>query len=273
MVQTQYVQRYGPWAIVTGASSGIGQAFAEHLARQGIHLVLVSRTTDRLRELGNALTAAHGVRHRVLALDLEEPDAATRLVEATADLDVGLLVSNAGAGRPGLLLEQDLAALHKRFQLNAVSHLELAHHIGRRLVARGGGGILLVAALGGHGIPHMAHDSAAKGYVLNLGEALHHELKGAGVDVTVLLPGNVETPIIDKLGIDRKWMPLRTLPADTAVREAMRALAKGRPRHVPGRLMRNLSRLLPRALSVRVNGRMLGRAAQALQTREAGARA
>jgi short-subunit dehydrogenase len=269
MIQTLQAKRYGPWAIVTGASSGIGQAFAEHLARLGLHLVLVARSTDRLHELGNALTAAHGVRHRVVTLDLEEPAAAARLIEATADLDVGLLISNAGGGRPGLLLDQDLAALHRRFRLNAISHLELAHHVGRRLVARGGGGMLFVAALGGHGIPHMAHDSAAKGYVLNLGEALHHELKGAGVDVTVLLPGNVETPIFDKLGVDREWMPLPTLPADVAVREAMGALAKGKPLHVPGRAIRNLSRLLPRGVAVRVNGRMLGRAAEALEAREA----
>ncbi len=269
MIQTQEATRYGPWAIVTGASSGIGQAFAEHLAGLGLHVVLVARSTDRLHDLGDTLTAAHGVSHRVVTLDLEQPDAAERLMEATADLDVGLLVSNAGAGHPGALLEQEMSALHRWFQLNAISHLELAHRIGRQLVARGGGGILLVAALGGHGIPHMAHDSAAKGYVLNLGEALHHELKRLGVDVTVLLPGNVETPIIDKLGVDRGWMPLRTLPADVAVREAMAALVKGSPSHVPGMAMRTLSRLLPRALSVRLNGRMLHRAADALAARGA----
>jgi short-subunit dehydrogenase len=266
MIQHDTVARFGPWAIVTGASSGIGRAFAAHLAAQGLNLVLVARSTDQLSELGKALTAAHGIHHRVATVDLEEPQGAQRLIEATADLDVGLLVSNAGAGQPGALLEQDMMALHRRLQLNAISHLELAHHVGRRLVARGRGGMLLVAALGGHGIPHMAHDSAAKGYVLNLGEALHHELKQAGVAVTVLLPGNVETPIIDKLGIDRKWMPLRTLPADVAVREAMAALTSGKPSHVPGLAMRTLSRLLPRALSVRVNGRMLGRAAGALAT-------
>lgn len=269
MIQSQELARYGPWAIVTGASSGIGQAFAEHLAARGLHLVLVARSTERLHELGTALTAAHGIRHRVVTLDLEEPTAPERLMEATADLDIGLLVSNAGAGRPGLLLDQDLSVLRRRLQLNAITHFELAHHVGRRLVARGGGGMLLVAALGGHGIPHMAQDSAAKGYVLNLGEALHHELKQSGVDVTVLLPGNVETPIIGKLGIDRDWMPLRTLPADVAVQEAMAALLKGRPSHVPGMAMRTLSRLLPRGLSVRVNGRMLGKAADALAASDA----
>jgi uncharacterized protein len=183
--------------------------------------------------------------------------------------DVGLLVSNAGGGRPGPFLDQHLDDLQRRLTLNATTHLELAHAFGRRFAERGRGAIVLVSALGAlHGLPNMAHESAAKAYVLNLGEALHHELAAAGVDVTVLLPGNVDTPIIDSYGFDRADLPVRPMTPEAAVRESVAALLKKRPLHIPGRLMRLVTRLMPRSRSVRMNGRMLGRAAQRLAERE-----
>ncbi|WFE21333.1 SDR family NAD(P)-dependent oxidoreductase [Solwaraspora sp. WMMD937] len=264
------IRSYGPWAVVTGASSGIGRAFAEHLAAAGLHLVLAARSTDRLETLATALTRAHGISCRVVTVDFSLAGSVAELVDATEDLDVGLLISNAGTGRPGLLLDQDLADLHRRLTVNATTHLNLTHAFGRRFVARGRGGIILVSALGAvHGLPNMAHESAAKAYVLNLGEALHHELAAAGIDVTVLLPGNVDTPIIDAYGIDRAAMPIRPQPVQNAVRESVAAFLRGRPTHIPGRSMRIMTRLLPRTRSIRLNGRMLGQAARRLAEREA----
>lgn len=265
------IRDMGPWAVVTGASSGLGRAFAEHLARAGVHVVLAARSVDRLTALGRSLSAAHGIDHRVVPVDLSRSDGAQHLVDAVGDLDVGLLVSNAGAGHPGPFLDQRLPDLHDRLVLNAATHLDLAHAFGKRLVARSGGGMVLVSALGAtDGIPSMAHESASKAYVASLGEALHHELSPSGVRVTVALPGNVDTPIIDAFGLDRNDLPVRPLPAETAVAEILAALLRGRSRHVPGRAMRLVSRSLPRSLSIRMNGRMLGRAAQVLAAREAG---
>ena len=110
----------------------------------------------------------------------------------------------------------------------------------------------------------MAHDAAAKAYVLNLGEALHHEHAPAGVDVTVMLPGSVDTPVIDALGLRGAALPIRPQPAEAAVRETVTAFLRHRPWHVPGRLMRIMTRLVPRSLAVRMNGRMLGEAARTL---------
>jgi short-subunit dehydrogenase len=108
----------------------------------------------------------------VVTVDLSRPSATQLLTKAT----------DAGGGRPGRLLDQPLDDLHSRFTLNAISHLDLVYAFAPRLVARGRGGILLVSALGAvHGLPNMAHESASKAYVLNLGEALHHELAPAGV--------------------------------------------------------------------------------------------
>ncbi|GAB2682722.1 SDR family NAD(P)-dependent oxidoreductase [Thalassiella azotivora] len=264
-------QRYGPWALVTGASSGIGAGFAAALAARGLHVVLAARTEHRLQDLAQRLRAEYGTSTRVLVTDLAEPGAGTALAAGVADLDVGLVVSDAGAGHPGAFLGTDLAELHRRLRLNVAAHLDLAHATLPRLAARGHGGLLLVGALGGvHGVPFMAHDSASKGYVLNLGEALHHEMRPHGVDVTVLLPGAVDTPVVDALGLERDALPVALQSVPSAVEEALRALRRGRASHVPGRPMRTLSRLLPRPVSVRLNGRMLERASQVLAARAAG---
>lgn len=264
---------YGPWAVITGASSGIGRAFAEHCAADGLNVVLAARSTDRLENLGRALTRAHTVEHRVVPVDLGRADGAADLLAACVDLDVGLLVSNAGGGHPGRFLDQDRPDLHRRLVLNATSHLDLAHGFGRRFVQRGHGAMVLVSALGAvHGLPNMAHESAAKAYVLNLGEALHHELRSSGVNVTVMLPGNVDTPIIDKFGLDRTRLPIRPLPVTAAIRQTVRALNTGRAAIVPDRRLRTVARLTPRRLSIRMNGRMLGQAAANLVTRQADSR-
>lgn len=253
---------YGPWAVITGASSGIGRAFAEHCATQGLNVVLAARSTSALADLGQELSRAHHIEHRVVTVDLSDPGGAADLLAAATDLDVGLLVSNAGGGRPGRFLDQDVPDLHRRLTLNTTTHVELAHAFGRRLAERGGGAMILVSALGAiHGLPNMAHESAAKSYVRNLGEALHHELKPAGVKVTVMLPGNVDTPIIDKFGLDRTRLPIKPLPVATAVRQTVHALNAGRASVVPDRRLRVFARLTPRGLSIKLNGRLLGEAA------------
>lgn len=263
---------YGPWAVITGASSGIGQEFAEQCAANGLNVVLAARSTDRLTDLGRRLTTAHRIEHRVVTVDLSDPDGAARLIAAADDLDVGLLVSNAGNGRPGRFLDQDVPDLHSRLTLNTTTHLELAHAFGRRFVRRDRSAMVLVSALGAlHGLPNMAHESAAKAYVLNLGEALHHELRPAGVKVTVMLPGNVDTPIIDRFGMDRESLPIKPLPIATAIRQTLHALDVGAPTIVPDRRLRFVSRITPRRMSIKINGRMLGQAAANLDARQAAA--
>jgi hypothetical protein len=260
--------RYGPWAVVTGASSGIGRGFAHRLASSGFDVVLAARRTAALTELGGELSTAHGVEHRVVTVDLAEPHGPSELIRATSDLDVGLLVSNAGSGLPGHFLTHNLADLQRIVRLNSTAHMELAHHFGRRLVERGRGGMVLVSAGGAlHGLPHMVNDSASKAYVLNLGEGLHYELAPAGVDVTVLLPFAVDTPIIDQYGVDRDSLPIKPQSVEECVDEALKALLKGRATLVSGRAMRLLSRLTPRTVSIRMNGRMLGKAVAALSER------
>src|SRR5260221_6054657 len=180
-------KQFGPWALITGASSGIGKEFARQIAASGINIVLVARREPLLRTVGAECTQASGVQHRIIPLDLSEPDFLPALADATRDLDVGLVVSNAGTGNPGEFLKLDRQLLQATLRLGTMAHLDIAHHFGQKLGERRRGGIILAGAMGAeNGVPCMANDGAAKAYVHSLGEALHYEFKPQGVYVTVL---------------------------------------------------------------------------------------
>src|SRR6202158_2299056 len=164
--------RFGPWALVTGASSGIGKEFAQQIAASGIHVALVGRREPLLRTVGAECTQASGVQHRIIPLDLSEPDFLPVLADATRDLDVGLVVSNAGTGNPGKFLKLDRQLLQVTLRLNTMAHLDITHHFGAKLAERRRGGLILVGAMGAeNGIPFIANDGGAKAYVHSLGEA------------------------------------------------------------------------------------------------------
>jgi short-subunit dehydrogenase len=249
--------QFGPWAVVTGASSGIGREFAHQIADAGINVVLVSRRLAVLQDLGAALARGYGVDYRAVGVDLSDPGMLTPIAEATNDIDVGLLVSNAGAALPGPFLDSDLQAQRAVLRLNTATHLGLTHHFGERLARRGRGGIVLVSALGAvHGVPYMAHTAATKAYVTSLGAGLHVELAKRGVHVTVLHPGPTRTPVLAELGLDPDKMPMSPMAPDDCAREALRALARNRARCIPGRLNR-VTALAPPALTRSVMARML----------------
>src|SRR6266404_7699883 len=129
-------KRFGPWALVTGASSGIGKEFARQIAASGINIALVARREDLLKEVGVELSRRYGVEHRVVVLDVSREDFIGRLASATDDLDMGLVVSNAGTGNPGEFLKHDRQLLKETLRLNTMSHLDIAHHFGAKLGER-----------------------------------------------------------------------------------------------------------------------------------------
>jgi short-subunit dehydrogenase len=255
--------RFGPWAVVTGASSGIGREFADQLAAAGINVVLVARRLAVLRDLGAELNRRYGVDYRAVGVDLSEPDALGPIAEATADIDVGLLVSNAGLALPGPFLESDVDAQRAILRLNTAAHLALTRHFGEGLAQRGRGGIVLVSALGAiHGVPYMAHTAATKAYITSLGAGLHVELAKHGVHVTVLHPGPTRTPALADLGLDPDNMPIPPMAPDDCAREALRALARNRANCIPGRINRLTAALAPPAFTRSVMARMLLRPTQ-----------
>ena len=221
--ESRLVQRYGPWALVTGASDGIGQAFARHLAAQGLHLVLVARREPALASLATELTQAHGVQCRVLSADLSDLEAVHRLADATLDLDVGLLVAAAGFGTSGLLLDSELGVETEMVDLNCTAVLALASHLGPRLVERGRGGVVFMSSLlAFHGTPRAANYAATKAYVQTLAEGLRVEWAPHGVDVIACAPG----PISSGFAARADMQMAQALPAEVVARVTMQALGR-----------------------------------------------
>jgi short-subunit dehydrogenase len=253
-------KRFGPWALVTGASSGIGKEFAQQIAASGINIVLVARRVDLLKEVGVAFSKRYGVEHRVVVLDVSQEDFIRQLASATDDLDIGLVVSNAGTGNPGEFLKLDRQLLEETLRLNTMSHLDIAHYFGGKLAERRRGGLILVGAMGAeNGIPCMANDGGAKAYVHSLGEALHYEFKPLGVYVTVLAAGVTNTAVLEKFALDPKTMPMKPMSVEQCVSEGLSGLVKNRSRIVPGRLNRILNALVPASLARKMLADLLGK--------------
>lgn len=251
-------QQFGPWAVVTGASSGIGKEFARQLAASGLNLVLVARRLSLLEDLGNQLASQFGVQCRAVEVDLTDPGFLDTLEAATGDLDVGLLVSNAGAVTIGAFLALERSALDQSVRLNVLAHLSLVQCYSHHLARRGRGGVILVSSTSAtHGAPFMADYAAAKAYILILGEALHLEFQQHGLHLTVLLPGPTATEGVAASGID---LPVKPMSVEQCVAEGLAALQANRATHIAGRMNRIMAALIPGALMRRMLSRVLARA-------------
>jgi short-subunit dehydrogenase len=248
--------RYGQWAIVTGASDGIGREFARELAREGMSLVLVARRGNVLEELAVELRGRHSVQCQVIELDLSDPETATQLDHSTAALDVGLVVAAAGFGTSGPLAEASLEAEINMVSVNCSSVLAMAWCFGRRFSARGRGGIVLMSSmLGFHGVPFAANYAATKAYVQSLAEGLRSELRPQGVDVIASAPG----PIHSGFSVRANMIMSMSQGPEVVARGTLRAL--GRQTTVrPGWLSKSLGWTLamnPRWLRIQIIARIM----------------
>ncbi len=253
-------KRFGPWALVTGASSGIGKEFAQQIAASGINVVLVARRDALLAELGHAITEEFDVQYRAVSMDLSQEGFIAGLADATHDIDIGLVVSNAGTGNSGEFLKLDRQLLQATLRLNTMAHLDITHHFGAKLAERRRGGIILVGAMGAeNGVPYMANDGGAKAYVHSLGEALQYEFKPLGVYVTVLAAGFTNTAVLEKFGLDPKTLPMKPMSVEQCVSEGLSGLLENRSRIVPGRLNRIMNALVPASLARKIEADILGK--------------
>jgi short-subunit dehydrogenase len=249
----------GRWALVTGASAGIGQAFARALARRGMHVALAARREDRLRDLAAELSSDHGVSTAVLPVDLAASGAAAALwTSAAADgRRIDLLINNAGFGARGAFLDTPLERQAEMVRLNCVAPMELMH----LALAGGSRGIVNVASIAGYQpIPWMAAYSASKAFLLTLSEAVAEEARGSGVRVLTVSPGPVATEFQRVAGtrVSRKTLGIRT--PEQVVDAALRALESGDRTVIPGlpnRLSAFAVRVAPRSLVLRVARRMM----------------
>jgi len=255
-LQQRTQHRYGPWAIVTGASDGIGRAFAEHLAESGLHLVLVARRAALLEALGAALSQKHGVEVRTVAADLGKPAGLQELILHTAQLDVGLLVACAGFGTSGQFLDAPLENELEMLDVNCRAVVVLSHHFGARFRTRKRGGLILMSSLlAFQGVPRAAHYAATKAFVQSLAEGLRLELAPHGVDVLASAPGPVASGFADRADMRMGF----TATTTTVARETLTALGK-RATVRPGFLSKFLEwslALLPRWGRVRVLGAVM----------------
>ena len=252
----QFKNHFGPWAIVTGATSGIGLACARELASFGLNLVLVARREPELISLAAEL-GAPGVETRVVAADLGTPAGLAQVESATAGLDVGLLVAAAGFGTSGSFLAGSLADELAMLDLNCRAGLQQSLHFGRRFATRGRGGLILFGSLVGfQGAPMAAHYAATKAYVQTLGEALHVEFAPLGVEVLVAAPG----PVHSGFGA-RARMKMGAADSPTVVARATLAALGHRMTVTPGPLGKFLTWSLmtaPRSLRTRMMGKIMG---------------
>jgi hypothetical protein len=219
--------------------------------------VLAARRATVLADVGHDLTTRYGVECRCVPVDLAATGFLRTIADATADLGIGLVVSNAGDMVLGEFTASSHDSLLRELRLNAETHLGLTHHFGQRLAPRGRGGILLVSSVAGlQPVPFAANYAATKSYVLALGEAVHRELAPNGITVTVLVPGATDTPMITRFGADQTPMGRMVMPVQACVSEGLAAIAANRPVRITGRMNRTTIAVLPRTTRIRIFGAM-----------------
>lgn len=248
MTKALKLAKYGPWALVTGASSGLGAEYARQLAPMGFDLVLVARRRERLEALASELESAHGIRTRVVQADLTRLEELELVSDSVQDLEIGLLVNNAGFGTTGDILETPLERSLELLHLNCRAPLVLAHSLGEKMSARGRGGIIFTASLAAWlAMPGWTLYAASKSWDLMLAEGLHFELGHRGIDVLALCPGATSTEF-GKVAKVSSFFNGRTMAAPDVVAVALSAL--GRKSHVvvgaTNKVTAALVRLLPR---------------------------
>jgi short-subunit dehydrogenase len=251
----------GKWALITGASAGIGSALAEELAASGANLVVTARRKERLDALAARLQASHGVKVEVLAADLAK-SGAPALIRTFTDaksLEIELLINNAGFGAYGAFHQTDVARQLEMIQVNCTAVVQLTHLYLRDMVARRHGDILIVASVAGfQAVPYISTYAATKAFDLRFAEGLAAEVRRFGVNVCALCPGSTSTEFREVAG-----QPENTFrgaeTAEKVARTGLKALASGKSRIISG--FKNMlsvegQRLAPRGLVTSVAAKM-----------------
>ena len=247
----------GPWAVVAGASEGLGAAWVEALAQRGLHVLAVARRPEPLEQMAQRVAAKHAVEVRTLAADLAEPGFTDRLAAAGSGLEIGTAVYNAGFSFTGFLLDHPPQHAQRLVDVNVRGPLALIYQLLPAMIERRCGTLVLMSSLAGNqGAPGLAAYAASKAFATSLAQSLHAELRPAGVDVLACVAGAVRTPgYAATVGRDAPG----TLDPDQVVEAALAGLGR-RPLVTPGGVNELASfvmrRLLPRATATAIMGRV-----------------
>lgn len=243
------------WAVVTGASGGLGEAFARHLARQGSNVALVARSAEAMQAVAEDLERSNGVATRVLPVDLTDRAARSDLIAELSAMPVHTLVNNAGFGTHGAFTTLGRDRLTREIELNAVALTDLTHALLPGMVDRDRGAIINVASTAAfQPIPEMATYAATKAYVLSFSNALWGELRGTGVRVVCICPGPTDTGFFEAIGNDAVMTNRRT--PEQVITATFQALGRRQPYVVDGLLNKTLAqanRFAPTALALRIS--------------------
>jgi len=254
------LKTYDGWALITGASAGIGREFARAIAAHGVNCVLVARRKERLEELAEELQSAHGVECMAIPLDLSVEGCVDEVMEILGDTPIGILVNNAGFGHSGEFLTRDPERLASMIKLNCLTPVLLTRAILPEMADRGTGAVIMVSSLAGFvGTPYESVYGATKAFDLSLGDALHQELKRKGVDVITLCPANTATEFFEAEGLSEETIKLATrmsASADHVVDITLRRLGSA---SIASPLMTRAAvlagRVLPRSISAKLMGK------------------
>jgi short-subunit dehydrogenase len=250
-------QQYGPWALITGASSGIGKEFAKQLAEKGLNLILIARRQELLNALSDELEGQYSIKVKAIKADLLRPDFINQIKKETKHLDIGLLVNNAGLWKMGEYLEIPLEQELDMIDLNIKAPAILTHHFGKLLRQRGEGGIINLGSLLAYvSVPYSSVYGATKAYELSKGESLHYELSKKGVDVLTVNPGLTATEMTDSF--DFSHMPSDLMQPQDVAKVALNSLGK-KSHVIPGFTNKVLGFLSKRIMSRDANTKLFGK--------------
>ena len=263
-MEVDLLNRYGSWALITGATSGIGLAIARIAAENGLNIVLVARNEETLEQTAKTLQDDYSITTRTISADLTDPAATQSVVDQVKDLDIGLLVPCAAIELSGYFTDASIEKHLAMTQMDMISPMTLVHHFGALMAEKRKGAILLLSSMSGlMPQPYMAHYGAVKAYIVALGAALYEEMKDSGVDVAVLVPGPTNTPMAAATGIDFKSMGMSIMQPKQVAMIGILALGK-RSVVVPGprnkMMVFMMTRLMPLKLVSGMFKMMMGKA-------------
>jgi uncharacterized protein len=255
-----FSSKYGPWALITGASRGLGAEFARQCAERRLNTILVATNGDLLKAQADAIRKDYGVEVKTIAVDLGREDILKEITPVTDPLEIGLLVNNAGVSKVSPFLHNTLDHLVKQLHVNARAGMVLAHHFGKKMAERRRGGIIFVSSGSAlYGTAYCANYAGTKAYNLIIAETLWYELGRYGVDVLGFVAGSTKTPGWDANN-PKPGRFMKVMDVKSTVAEAWKALGK-RPSVIGGRVNRLgyffMGKMMSRARAIRIVSGMM----------------